>query len=55
MKHCQARQYFDQMSCTQCGLLWDVSDPEPPECKPQETNRERAYRWLAKIRRMLEE
>jgi len=29
---CKARQYSDQMICGQCGLQWDVNDPEPPEC-----------------------
>lgn len=28
---CKARQYSDQMMC-QCGLAWDVNDPEPPAC-----------------------
>lgn len=33
-KHsCHARQFGDQMSCVPCGLLWDVGDPEPPQCK----------------------
>ena len=27
-----ARQYSDQMVCSRCGLVWDVNDPEPPEC-----------------------
>ena len=22
----------DQMICHKCGLVWDISDPEPPEC-----------------------
>lgn len=29
---CEARQYSDQMSCHRCGLVWDMNDPEPPEC-----------------------
>lgn len=33
VKHCQARQYSDQMMCPRCGLQWDVNDPDPPECK----------------------
>lgn len=30
---CQARQYGDQMICVPCGLVWDMNDPEPPECR----------------------
>lgn len=29
---CKARQYSDQMNCKDCGLVWDVNDPEPPAC-----------------------
>lgn len=29
---CKARQYSDQMMCDQCGLAWDMNDPEPPTC-----------------------
>ena len=29
--HCKAVRCNDQMMC-QCGLAWDVDDPEPPEC-----------------------
>lgn len=29
---CKARQYSDQMACSECGLSWDVNDPEPPAC-----------------------
>ena len=31
-KHCRARQHSDQMLCD-CGLGWDVNDPDPPECR----------------------
>lgn len=31
-RNCQARQHSDQMICSKCGLVWDVNDPEPPEC-----------------------
>ena len=30
---CQARQHSDQMICSKCGLLWDINDPDPPECQ----------------------
>lgn len=32
MASCKARQYSDQMMC-ECGLQWDMNDPEPPECR----------------------
>jgi len=32
-KDCEARQQSDQMICAKCGLVWDISDPEPPECR----------------------
>ncbi len=32
MGACAARQYSDQMMCGECGLAWDVNDPDPPEC-----------------------
>jgi hypothetical protein len=38
---CQARQYSDQMCCGKCGLEWDVNDPEPPACKPEDTKPKR--------------
>lgn len=30
---CLARQYSDQMMCAECGLAWDVNDPDPPSCR----------------------
>lgn len=32
---CQARQMSDQMQCNACGLVWDMNDLDPPQCKPQ--------------------
>lgn len=29
---CKARQHSDQMLC-ECGLGWDINDPEPPTCR----------------------
>jgi hypothetical protein len=29
---CQAKRHSDQMVCHECGLVWDVNDPEPPAC-----------------------
>lgn len=38
---CKARQFSDEMICGECGLTWDVNDPEPPLCpaeRPKETD-----------------
>lgn len=29
---CRAKHRGDQMMCDECGLVWDVNDPDPPEC-----------------------
>lgn len=39
MTNCKARQYSDQMLC-ECGLAWDVNDPEPPECPLEDDDNE---------------
>lgn len=38
---CEARQYSDQMECFACGLIWDMNDPEPPQCLPLPSRRVR--------------
>ncbi len=30
---CYATQHSDQMICHKCGLVWDMSDQDPPECR----------------------
>lgn len=30
---CEARQVSDQMNCARCGLVWDMDDPDQPECR----------------------
>jgi len=35
MDHCKAYQQSDEMVCSDCGLRWDVNDPEPPKCQPR--------------------
>lgn len=30
---CKARQSATEMRCAECGLAWDMNDPEPPECR----------------------
>jgi rubredoxin len=32
---CKAHQVSDQMNCHACGLVWDMNDPDPPECLPE--------------------
>lgn len=34
MSNCKARRYSDQMMC-ECGLAWDMNDPEPPACRAE--------------------
>lgn len=36
---CRARQHSDQMLC-ECGLGWDVNDPEPPPCRKAAVGRQ---------------
>lgn len=33
MNPCYAQQFSDQMICHKCGLIWDMNDPDPPECQ----------------------
>jgi len=47
-KQCKARQYSDQMLC-ECGLAWDVNDPDPPECRKPPNAREVALEQIAAI------
>ena len=44
--NCHAWQESDQMRCVPCGLVWDMNDPEPPECRK---NIKRAIARVAKI------
>jgi len=30
---CQASVRGDQYFCNRCGLVWDISDIDPPECR----------------------
>ena len=29
---CEAYQQNDQMYCSQCSLIWDIGDTDPPKC-----------------------
>lgn len=31
--NCQARIIGDQYRCDKCGLVWDISDIDPPDCQ----------------------
>ena len=44
--NCHAWQESDQMRCVPCGLVWDMNDPEPPECRK---NIKRAAAKVAKF------
>lgn len=33
---CKAVQHSDQMVCHDCKSAWDVNDPDPPECLPND-------------------
>jgi hypothetical protein len=52
-RHC-LRQQSDQMTCTHCGKVWDMNDPEPPACGDQDHRKLAAQQWLHRIRRNLE-
>lgn len=58
MSRCRARRENDQLVCRQCGLAWDVNDPDPPACREppskREQNRQRALRHLDAIIQELE-
>lgn len=47
---CKARQHSDQMLC-ECGLGWDINDPDPPECRKGAV----AKQELSAIRHTLQE
>lgn len=48
---CEARQCSDQKVCDRCGLVWDMNDTDPPDCRPiEETRREKGPNRLAKLR-----
>jgi hypothetical protein len=36
---CKARQHSDQMLC-ECGLGWDMNDPDPPSCRKAAVGRQ---------------
>lgn len=56
MKGCEAVQYSDQKCCDRCGLVWDMNDPEPPECMTdEEIQAEINRKGIAKARKVLNE
>lgn len=52
-RHCFARQYSDQMNCVECRLVWDINDPDPPEC--QRDKKPTPQQSIEEIRRLLTE
>ena len=54
MRGCEARQQSDQMCCNRCGTVWDMNDPDPPECKTDEQlHQERGHEQLNGIKEQL--
>jgi hypothetical protein len=51
---CKARQCNEQMLC-ECGLAWDVNDPEPPGCRKlyQPSRQQGKTEAMKKIRKLL--
>lgn len=53
-RDCKARQVNDQMICRACGFVWDITDPEPPECAPRKQSvprrRQRIPRFLLSVK-----
>lgn len=45
------RQYSDQYTCSKCGKIWDVNDPEPPVCETAQVTR--GKQWINHIRNIL--
>ena len=31
--NCQARVLGDQYHCDRCGVVWDINDQDPPDCR----------------------
>lgn len=54
MSRCKARQYSDQMAC-ECGLVWDMNDPDPPMCRDSQPVLSKKARGLEALRRIREE
>lgn len=53
--HCQARRVNDQMMCHLCGMAWDITDPERPDCDPQRDFRTRKARLLTAFEKEAQE
>lgn len=55
MSTCKARQESDQKVCHDCGLRWDMNDPEPPACLPESERRRktRGRLELTRLKRMV--
>lgn len=46
--HHAARQYSDQMYCSQCERTWDVNDAEPPPCTERDDTSD-ALRYMVHV------
>lgn len=50
---CKAKQYNDQMLC-ECGLAWDVNDPDRPPCRDRKWyDKQRAELEVKKMKEIL--
>lgn len=54
LKSCEAETIGQEHACTRCSYVWDLNDPEPPQCKTDsELLVERNTRRLAELREVL--
>ena len=47
--HKKAIRVNDQYHCAECGRQWDVSDPEPPDCKRESRAAREAVESMRKL------
>ncbi len=51
---CKAITRGTENHCDRCGFVWDIDDPDPPECKTLDAAKhDKGLRVLAKIQRDL--
>ena len=51
---CKATQTNDQMQCGQCGLAWDTTDPDLPECRTKEFHsNQKGFNAVQNMKRIL--
>ena len=51
---CVALRFGDQMQCARCGLIYDIDDPDPPDClSRKEVSHRRGREALENIKKEL--